>query len=388
MTENKRQLETTIKSHFSDFKQVLVLLGARQVGKTTLLKKMFPSAVYLLVDEEPVKSVLETYSISAYKQMIGDAKLIIIDEVHLLSNPGRAIKIIYDQLEDIKIIVKGSSALHIKNKTGESLAGRKIDYHLYPLTFGEYLEQLDITTQKSDSTLKRILDGNLKPVAKLFNQRAMLDSILVNGLYPNTINISKKNVYLKNLADSVIFKDIVELNLIDNRSKASELLKLLAYQIGNIINYSEIGRKVGLNTRTVQRYIDIFEQSFILYRLYPYFNNKRSEIGKSPKIYFWDVGLRNAIIDNFDSPNVRSDSGALFENFIISEVKKSISYGDMDYKVNYWRLKSGAEVDLVLSNNKNLIGCEIKLSRGKITESFKSRYPKAKTCVVTSGNFY
>ncbi len=383
-----RQLDTKIKSHFSDFKQVLVLLGARQVGKTTLLKRLFPKAVYLLVDEHSIKSTLETYSISAYKQIIGDAKQIILDEVHLLSNPGRAIKIIYDQLDDIKIIVTGSSALHIKNKTGESLAGRKIEYYLYPLTFNEYLQQLSIETKNNNSTLRRILDGNLDSVAKLFNQRAILNSILINGLYPNTVGMTKKSIYLKNLASSVVFKDIMELNLIDNRFKAGELLKLLAYQIGNLISYSEIGRRIGLSTKTVQKYIEIFEQSFIIYRLYPYFNNKRSEVGKSPKIYFWDLGLRNAVIDNFDSLSVRSDSGALFENFIINEVKKTISYEDLNYKVNYWRLKSGAEVDLVLSNHKDLVGCEIKLTKGKVKESFKSRYPNAKTCVVNTGNFY
>lgn len=389
--KNKRILDSQITSHFFEFSQVLVLLGARQVGKTTLLKKIFPDATYLLVDEEPIKAVLETYSLSSYRQIIGRSKQIIIDEIHLLSDPGRAVKILYDQIEDIQIIATGSSSLHIKNRTGESLAGRKIDYHLYPLTFNEYLYQSkiseDLFSDSGGDVLSRILSNDLELRAKKYNQKAVLNNILINGLYPNTINISQDKVYLKNLADSAIFKDILELNLIENRAKALEILKMLAYQIGNLISYSEIGKNVGLSSQTVQRYIEIFEQSFILYRLYPFFNNKRAEIGKAPKIYFWDLGLRNAIIRNFDSPHIRPDSGAMFENFIISEVKKLISYNNLDYRVNYWRLKSGAEVDLVMSNNQRVIGCEIKMSKGKITEAFLSRYPEAETRVITGGNF-
>jgi len=179
----------------------------------------------------------------------------------------------------------------------------------------------------------------------------------------------------------------LDLQLIDNRSKALDLLKLLAYQIGNLISYSEIANKLQLSAPTVSRYIEIFEQSYILYRLYPFSKNSRDEIGKSPKIYFWDLGLRNALIDNFDSIKIRSDAGAMFENFIITEVKKEVSYLDLDYKVNYWRLKSGSEVDLVLRNNKEIIGCEIKLKKGVISKSFENRYKEAKTHIITAENF-
>ncbi len=386
--KNERHLDGKIKGHFEKYKQALILLGARQVGKTTLLQRIFPEANYLFLDEAPIRDVLETYSIASYKQIIRNSKQIILDELHLLSDPGRAVKIIYDQIPDIQIIVTGSSALHIKNKTGESMAGRSIGYKLYPLTFSEYLYQNDIVESIDSVLLNKILQNDESSTAKTFNQSSILENLLLYGSYPAILNVPQDKKYLEELAESAIFKDIIDLNLIDNRSKARELLKLLAYQIGNLISYSEISRKIGLNISTVQKYIEIFEQSFLLYRVYPFSKNKRMEIAKAPKIYFWDLGLRNALIKNFDSINVRSDSGAMFENFIVNEVKKLIDYEDLSYEVNYWRLKSGAEVDLVLSTHNEIIGCEIKMKSGKITPAFTRRYPNAKTHLITIENFF
>lgn len=386
--KNTRQIDGRLVSHFKKYDFALVLLGARQVGKTTLLKRLFPNAKYLLLDEDPVKKSLETYSLASYKQILGDSKQIILDELHLLSDPGRAVKIIYDQMPSVQIVVTGSSALHIKNKTGESMAGRAITYKLYPLTFSEFLFQNNVVDKIDSILLEKILENNEGVNVKTFDQSSLLESLLLYGSYPTMINIPEDRKYLSDLAETAIFKDIIELNLIDNRKKAKELLKLLAYQIGNLISYSEISRKIGLNINTVQKYIEIFEESFLLYRVYPFSKNKRSEIAKAPKIYFWDLGIRNALIKNFDSLNVRSDYGAMFENFIINEVKKLIDYENLDYEVNYWRLKSGSEVDLVLSTHKEIIGCEIKTKKSSLTPAFVRRYPEAKTHVVTTENFY
>jgi len=383
-----RQLEEQLINHFSKYKQALVLLGARQVGKTTILKRVFPQALYLLVDNEGTKRVLEGYDINAYKQIIGASREIIIDELHLLSDPGRAVKIIYDQLPEIRIIVTGSSALHIKNKSSESMAGRKIEYYLYPLTFSELLVQSKIEHELNFNIFENILSSKNSEQVRLFKPQDILNDVLIYGLYPQLINLPRDQVYLKELADSSIFKDIIELNLIDNRTKAKDLLKLLAYQIGNHISYAEIGSRIGLDQRTVQRYIDIFEDSFILYRLYPYSTNKRNEIGKMPKIYFYDLGIRNALINNFDEIKLRNDSGAMFENFIITEVKKSIKYLNSNLNINYWRQTSGSEVDLILSNNSSLYACEIKFSDGKVSKAFTEKYPEAKAKVVNSVNFY
>jgi predicted AAA+ superfamily ATPase len=385
---NRRQLDETIRTHFAKYKQALVLLGARQVGKTTILKKIFPNAQYLLVDNEGTRRVLESYDINSYRQILANNKEIIIDELHLLTDPGRAVKIIYDQLEDVRLIVTGSSALHIKNKSSESMAGRKIEYFLYPLSFSEYLMQSGTESSLNTTILDNMLVGTDEQKVRLFDAKSILENVLLFGLYPQLVNLPRDTNYLAELANSAVFKDILELNLIDNKSKAQELLKLLAYQIGNLISYSEIATRIGLDQRTVQRYIDIFEQSYILYRIYPYSTNKRNEIGRTPKIYFWDLGIRNALIDNFDEISIRSDSGAMFENFIITEVKKIISYTNQNYSVNYWRQTSGSEVDLVLSNHTSIFAAEIKLTDGKVTRAFKEKYPEATTRVINSANFY
>lgn len=382
-----RLIEQKLADHFNKYKQAIVLLGPRQVGKTTIVKKIFPVAKYLLVDEDPIKNSLETFSSSVYRQLIGNSKEIIIDEAHLLSDPGRVIKLFYDQIPDIKIIVTGSSSLHIKNKTAESMAGRAIYYHLYPLTYSEYLYQLEIEEQMKDKILNKILTLDTSKSVKTYDQQEILNNILIYGQYPEILNNPKDENYLINLSESAIFKDIIELNLIDNRAKALELLKLLAFQIGNLISYSEIGSKLGIDGKTVLRYIEIFEQSFIIYRLSPFSSNKRNEIGKTPKIYFYDLGLRNALINNFQSVNVRSDIGGIFENFIITEVLKLNNYAQLRNELNYWRLKSGAEVDLVIKNNTQLIGVEIKYKKGKVSQAFLNKYPEALTHIVTSENF-
>ncbi len=382
-----RHLQKTLQTHFDTYKQAIVLLGARQTGKTTILNRIFPEATYLLVDNEQTKKVLETYDIHTYLQILGQSKQVVIDELHLLSDPGRAVKIIYDQVPHVQLIVTGSSALHIKNRSSESMAGRKIEYKLYPLTFSEYLVQKGIDSELNYAVLEKALNGE-KTVVRLFSPADILEHVLAYGLYPEQIDMADPRNYLLELADSTIFKDIVELDLIENRSKAKELLKLLAYQIGNLVNYSEISSKLSLDRRTVEKYITIFEQSYILFRVYPYSRNKRDEIGKTPKIFFHDLGLRNAIIDNFDTSSLRPDMGALFENFIVSELQKIIAYQQLDFKLNYWRLKTGTEVDIVLSNTTQLYGIEVKLQKGQVSTAFTNRYPDAKTLLITKDNFY
>ena len=388
----KRHLDFKISQHFEKYKQVLILLGSRQVGKTTIVKKIFPNGDYFLVDNEPIKKILETYDIETYKTLINEnSKEIIIDEIHLLSNPGRAIKIIYDQLENIKIIITGSSSFHIKNKTGESLAGRKIDYNIYPLTFSEYLNQKGIEKDLNFNIFEKIIDDkkyNPKDQLYKFDRENILNGVLIYGQYPHLIKNPNDEKYLLNFVDSLIFKDILELNLIEDKKLAKDLLKLLAFQIGNLINYSELANSLKADQRTIKRYIEIFEQSFILFRLYPYSKKKRDEISKSAKIFFYDTGVRNALIGDFSSLESRTDKGALFENFIVSELIKQDSYSDQNCKFYYWRTKQGSEIDVVLEKGKELIGVEIKYKRRAINRAFKNRYPEAKIRLVTADNFY
>jgi len=388
----KRHLDFKISQHFGEYKQVLILLGSRQVGKTTLVKKIFPDGDYFLVDNEPIKKILETYDIETYKTLINkNSKEIIIDEIHLLSNPGRAIKIIYDQLEEIRIIITGSSSFHIKNKTGESLAGRKIDYNIYPLTFSEYLTQKGIEKDLNFNIIEKIInDKEYNPKDKLykFDIKSILNSVLIYGQYPHSIKNPNDEKYLLNFVDSLIFKDILELSLIENKKLAKDLLKLLAFQIGNLINYSELAVSLKADQRTIKRYIEIFEQSFIIYRLYPYSKSKRDEIIKSAKIFFYDNGVRNALIGDFSDLNSRIDKGALFENFIVGELIKQHSYSEKNFKFYYWRTKQGSEIDVVLEKGSELIGVEVKYRRKAFNKAFKNRYPQAKVRLVTADNFY
>ncbi len=388
----KRHLDFKIGKHFRKYKQVLILLGSRQVGKTTLVKKIFPKADYFLVDNEPIKKILGTYDIETYKTLINkDSKEIIIDEIHLLDNPGRAVKIIYDQMENIRIIITGSSSFHIKNKTGESLAGRKIDYNIFPLTFSEYLNQKGVENDLNFNVLEKLIDDkkyNSKDQLYRFDIKSILNNILVYGQYPYLIKNPNDEKYLLNFVDSLIFKDILELNLIEDKKLAKDLLKLLAFQIGNIINYSELANSLKADQRTIKRYVEIFEQSFILFRLYPYSKNKRDEILKATKIFFYDTGIRNALIGDFSDLDSRTDKGALFENFIISELIKQDSYSEKNFKFYYWRTKQGSEIDVVLEKGNSLVGVEVKYKRKSANKAFKNRYPKAKIRLVTADNFY
>lgn len=386
-----RHLDQQISSHFSRYSEALILLGARQVGKTTLLNRIFPTAKYLNAEISPVKDALDQFDPIIYQQFLHiDDDLIIIDEVHKLIDPGQAIKIIYDQLPKYRLIITGSSAFNIKNKTSESMAGRKIDYHLYPLTLSEYLVQRNLENNLGFSALEKIITHTMpKNIFRPYDHASLLDNILLYGLYPTILSHPNDSKYLTNLVDSVIFKDLTELSLLENKSAALSLLKLLAHQIGSLVNYAELANRLSISAPTVKRYIELFEKSFILFSLQPYSTNLRDEIGKMPKIYFHDLGLRNALIENFQPLSSRVDAGQLFENFIITELFKYNSYGDFGYHFNYWRTKSGSEIDLVLSKSDNtLLAIEIKNQSRRTNQSFKARYPQAQMRVVSRDNYW
>ncbi len=383
-----RHLDSILKKHIQTFREAIILLGARQVGKTTILKRLFPKAQYITADNESVRLILARHDISSYRQLIHtNSEIVILDEIHQLPDPGRTAKIIFDQIPHLKIILTGSSALNIKNKATESLAGRKIDYHLFPLTLSEYLIQKEIIPKLSFPVLP-FLDHQI-PLKKIypFDISAVIDHSLIYGLYPAIMSHQDKEAYLKNLADSVIFKDLLDLSLIENRPAAANLLKLLALQIGSLVNFSELANRLSIDVKTVKKYIYLFETSFIIFPLYPFSQNPRLEISKMPKIYFYDTGLRNSLIDLFQPVGSRADTGSLFENFVISEILKANLYGNFGYKMNFWRTKQGSEIDLVLSKNDKLWGIEIKYSPKRENIAFKNRYQKAKVLTITKTNF-
>jgi predicted AAA+ superfamily ATPase len=344
-----------------------------------------------MVDNEPIKSALERYDPVVYKQLLNTGGgLVVVDEIHKLSDPGRAAKIFFDQLPEYKLIITGSSAFNIKNKASESLAGRKIDYHLYPLSLSEYLVQNGLEKELSFRPIETLINGQKeREVVRPYDFKAVLNNILVYGLYPAMQSHPSDSAYLINLIDSVVFKDLVELSLLENKSAALSLLKLLAYQIGSLVNYAELASKLGISARTVKRYIELFEQSFIIFTIKPYSSRKRDEIAKMPKIFFYDTGLRNALINNFELVDNRGDAGQLFENFIVSEFLKYNYYGNFGYGFNYWRTKSGSEIDLVLTKpNNETIAIEIKSKSQRINQAFKSRYPESRIVVISKNSYW
>ena len=387
-----RHIDAQLLNHFQKYKQAIVLLGPRQTGKTTLVKRIFPKAFYLTCDNEPVKKAFESYDINYYRQIIpSSATHLILDEANLLDNPGRAGKILVDQMTELKIIITGSSSLTIRQKTIESMAGRFVEYKLLPLTFDEYLFQTGVVKKLGYYFGQRIVNSkNIVNTAHIFDIKKTLEKTLLFGLYPEIVNLSSDIPYLKTLAHTLALKDIQEMNLFEKRKEAENLLRLLAYQIGNLVNYSDLSRRTGLTLDTVKRYISIFEDSYIIYRLYPYSSRARDEIGKSPKIYFYDTGLRNALIGSFETLSVRADSGALFENFIINEIIKYSHYSNKDLRINYWRTRHRSEVDLIIEASGLNRAIEIKLTKDKSSglSAFKNRYQKFQTNVINSLNFY
>ena len=386
-----RHLDQALANHFAKYKEIQVLLGARQVGKTTILKRIFPDAHYLVVDNEPIKNALERYDPAVYRQLLNtNSDIVVIDEIHKLNDPGRAAKIFFDQLPEYKLIITGSSAFNIKNKASESLAGRKVDYHLYPLSLSEYLVQNGLESTLSLRPMENLSNGEKTGgIFKPYDHKALLNNILVYGLYPAMQSHPSDSIYLTNLIDSVVFKDLVELSLLENKSAALSLLKLLAYQIGSLVNYAELASKLNISARTVKRYIELFEQSFIIFRIKPYSTRKRDEIAKMPKIYFYDTGLRNALINNFEPVETRGDAGQLFENFVVSEFLKYNYYGNFGYVFNYWRTKSGSEVDLIFNKSgQKTIALEVKSKSQRINQAFMSHYPESKMIVISKDNYW
>jgi predicted AAA+ superfamily ATPase len=385
-----RHLDHSLVTHLNSLKEAVILLGARQVGKTTILQRLFPAAHYLSVDNEQTRMVLDRYDISAYRQLVpAKTGILIIDEIHLLKDPGRAAKIFYDQMPQTKLLLTGSSSFAIKNRATESLAGRKIDYHLFPLTMSEYLTQTGTTTDLFYPVLRHLAASPHVPAERIypFDIASITDFAMTHGMYPAVTNHPQKEAYLTNLVDSVVFRDLLELSLIEHRAAALSLLKLLAFQIGNLVNINELAMRVSLDAKTVRRYLSLFEQSFIIFSLYPYFRGKRKEIGKMPKIYFFDCGLRNALIGNFQPMIARADSGALFENFVISEVYKANVYGNFGYSLHFWRTTDGSEVDLVLEKGEHAIGVELKLQARRPNRAWLNRYPKASLLTLTPKNY-
>lgn len=368
----KRYIEASIESDF--FKEkVIVILGARQVGKSTLIK-MLPSCteqntLWLDAENADVPALLENANIERLKHMTRNHQVVVLDEAQKVPNIGSVLKLFADYCPDIQVVASGSSAFELRNTLNEPLTGRKYEYKLFPLSFAEMVRHTD-----------------------LLREIRMLPMRLVYGYYPEVVNKPQEaERLLKFLSDSYLYKDIFLFKGIKKPEKMLELLKLLAWQIGSEVNYNELAKTLKIDNQTVESYIDMLEQSFVIYKLNAYHNNHRNELKKSKKIYFVDLGIRNALINDFRPVETRRDVGDLFENFIVNEMIKKNEYQQTYANVYFWRNTDQREIDLVIEKNNHLHTFEIKWNpkkKAKLTKSFTNLYGDTPFTMINRDNFY
>ncbi|MCQ2347237.1 MAG: ATP-binding protein [Paludibacteraceae bacterium] len=355
----QREIEQQVKSLFQR-RKVILIMGARQVGKSTLLNQLFGNqegVLWLNGDADNVQELLQSPSAPRLKAIIGNNRYMIIDEAQRIPNIGLCLKIIHDQIPNVQIIATGSSSFELAFKTQESLTGRKHEFKMYPLSFGEMVHQ-----------------------TSLLDELSMLEHRLVFGYYPEIVtHQGTEERDLRDLVDSYLFKDVLQIESIAKTDKIVKLLKALAYQIGNQISYNEIAQVVGLDSKTVEKYVDVLEQSYIVFRLGSYSRNLRNELKQSKKIYFYDLGVRNALIGNFTPAKLRAqgDLGAIWENFAITERMKRNAYREHYCQSYFWRTQQQQEIDYVEEKDGQLSAFE-----------FKWNYHKTPKCPVTFTTAY
>ena len=366
----QRILKEQIKNQMFKGKAI-VLMGSRQTGKTSLLAEIFPSeqdALWLSGDDVDVQGMMENMTAQRMRMLLGDRKVIVIDEAQRIKDIGLRMKVVTDQMKDVQLVATGSSAFELANRLNEPLTGRKWEYQLYPLSFGEMVAHHGLLTEK-----------------RLLTHR------LVYGYYPEVVTSTgnERNV-LKMLADSFMYKDVLAMGNIKKSDKLLTLLQAISFQVGDQVSYSELASTVGIDVKTVESYIDVLEKCYIIFRLPSLSRNLRNELKNNRKIYFYDNGIRNALISNFSQMEIRTDSGALWENFAISERIKFTAYNQLWCNRYFWRTHEQKEIDYVEDSDGILSAFEFKYNPKKkvtVPKHFAEAYPNANFKVITPDNF-
>jgi len=349
-------ISRTIKSHVESklFRgKALILFGPRQVGKTTLVTGLLSGrgkVIYLNGDEADVRTLLTNTTSSMLRAIIGDNKIVFIDEAQRIENIGITLKLFTDQINEVQVIASGSSAFELANRINEPLTGRKYEFHLYPLSFGEMVSHHG-----------------------LLEEKRLLTHRMIYGYYPEIVTSpGEENELLKLLADSYLYKDLLALNSINKPALLEKILKALALQIGSEVSFHELGQLVGADNQTIERYVELLEKAFVIFRLPALSRNVRNELKKSKKIYFYDNGIRNAIINNFSIVENRTDIGGLWENFIISERVKFLANNNLVRDNFFWRTAQQQEIDYVEELEGKFSAFEFKWN----TKKASSKFPK------------
>lgn len=364
----KRTLFEAIQQRFFKGKAIIVL-GPRQVGKTTLIQELLKGKEHLFIngDDPATQQLLEEVSTQQLKNIIGHHKIIFIDEAQRISNIGITLKLITDQFKEVQLLVSGSSSLEINDKTQEPLTGRKFEYYLFPISWEEF-------------------EGH----EGYINAEQQLEERLIYGMYPDVINnrSDAANV-LRQLSTSYLYKDVLSLIGIRKPALLEKLLRALALQMGSEVSYSELSNLLEVDKATIAKYIDILEKSFIVFQLNSFSRNQRNEIKSNRKIYFYDNGIRNMIINNLNPIDLRNDKGALWENFLIAERIKVQAYHEQFANYYFWRTIQKQEIDFIEESGGAINAFEFKWKSGgrnKIPKSFLENY-NAHGMTIDRANF-
>lgn len=352
--------------------KVILLIGARQTGKTTLLqgilKERGEAFLQMNCDDPDTQAVLEGITIEKWKQLIGNHKIVLIDEAQRIRDIGIKLKIAVDNLTDVQFIVTGSSSLDISSKVNEPLTGRKWEYQLFPISWEE-----------------------MKGHFNYLERQQQLENRLIYGMYPDVVmNVGNEIEILNNLAGSYLYQDVLSYGGIRKPELLQQLLRALAFQIGNEVSFNELAGMLNVDKTTVMNYISLLEKAFVIFRLEPLSRNLRNEISSSRKIYFWDNGIRNSLISNFNPIILRNDIGALWENFMVSERYKLNQYNKRYVNPYFWRTHSSREIDLIEESGGKFDAFEFKWSdkkKVKLPTTFLENYPLNESMIVSRENF-
>lgn len=352
--------------------KILILYGARQVGKTTLCKALMASlgdeATYFNCEISSVQLGLSVKEPQALKRFVGSKKMIVLDEAQNVPDIGLVLKLLIDTFPDMQIIATGSSSFDLANRTAEPLTGRALHFTIYPLSYGEMGQAFN-----------------------LGERRAHLDYFLRFGMYPEVAFASEEDasMLLDSLSSSYLFKDILTYENLKKADVLVGLLRLLAMQIGNLVSYHELANQLKISSATVERYIDLLEKAFVIFRLSPFSRNLRNEIGKKNKIFFYDIGIRNSLIQQYQPIELRTDKGAIWENFIIVERLKFLQSRGLRPNQYFWRTQEQVEIDYLEDANGQLDAYEFKWQdkKTKVPTVFAKSYPDATFSVIHTGNF-
>ncbi|MBO5409062.1 MAG: ATP-binding protein [Clostridia bacterium] len=373
MTYIARYLEPEIKSRMFSGKAIIVY-GPRQCGKTTMIRHItspwVDDVIWLNGDSPDVRAELDRVTVTRWKLILGKKKILVLDEAQRIPNVGLALKLITDEIPEVQIIASGSSSFELADKTSEPLTGRKFEYRLLPLSFSEMVAQNGLLAEKQ-----------------------CLEQRLLFGAYPDIVtHLEDSARLLSELVGSYLFKDIYALDGLKKTKILDNLVKALAMQVGSEVSLNELASLTGTDRKTVETYIDLLEKTYVVFSLGAYSGNLRNEIKKGKKIYFYDLGVRNAVMGNFSSIDSRTDKGALWENYLILERLKNTLNQPFPPQQFFWRTTApqSKEVDYLEKTAQTLCAWEMKAnpaSKARIPLSFRKAYPDAQTEILTPDNY-